>query len=425
MAFVDEAKIKVMAGAGGDGSSAFHHEPFKPKGGPDGGDGGDGGSVILRADMSVGTLLELRDHPHIKAERGGHGEGKKKHGARGKDRTVLVPPGTVVYDGDEVLIADLASPGDELVAAQGGRGGRGNARFATATRRAPTFSEKGEPGGEASLILELRLLADVGLVGFPNAGKSTLISRISAAKPKIADYPFTTLEPKLGVVRIGEDAFVVADIPGLIPGAAEGKGLGYRFLRHIKRAAVLVFMVDLTAYDRDPTGDVQALRKELSSFDPELAARPFVVVASKVDAGGERLPDVQASYPDAVAISAVTGEGVDGLVYRLAREVAAERRATPAAVGYVRHIVRDDPIRVEREDAAWRVRGLRPERAVETTNLDNDEAVIRMQRRLISMGVERALEEAGARVGDDVRIGDVEFEFTPESHVGEGSSPAS
>src|SRR5918999_792864 len=283
MAFVDEAKIHVFAGDGGNGVVAWHREPYKPKGGPDGGSGGDGGSVLLRADQSIGTLLDLRDHPHVRGERGGHGSNKRKHGARGRDRVVLVPPGTVVYDDDGVLIADLAGPGDELVAASGGRGGRGNAHFATSTRRAPSFSEKGEPGEQRSLRLELRLLADVGLVGFPNAGKSTLISRISAARPKIADYPFTTLVPNLGVVRAGEESFVVADIPGLVPGAHLGKGLGHRFLRHVSRAAILLFLVDLAAVDRDPAADVDVLRAELAAFDPELGTRPAMVVATKVD----------------------------------------------------------------------------------------------------------------------------------------------
>ncbi|MBA3290203.1 MAG: GTPase ObgE, partial [Actinobacteria bacterium] len=297
MRFVDEVKINVRAGDGGNGASAFHHEPFKPKGGPDGGDGGDGGSVIMRADTSVGTLLELRDNPHVKGRRGGHGEGKRKHGARGKDRIILVPPGTVVHDSRGTLIADLAGPGDELVAAQGGRGGRGNVRFATATRRAPTFAEKGEPGENTWLRLELRLLADVGLVGFPNAGKSTLVARISAARPKIAGYPFTTLVPNLGVARLGDDSFVVADIPGLVPGASEGKGLGHRFLRHVRRAALLVFLVDLTAWDRNPLDDVDSLRAELDAFDPELATRPSLVVLSKVDAGRERLSEALARWP--------------------------------------------------------------------------------------------------------------------------------
>jgi GTPase len=415
MAFVDEAKIWVLAGAGGNGAVAWHREPYKPKGGPDGGDGGDGGSVILRADRSVGTLLELRDHPHIKAAAGGAGEGKRRHGARGRDRIVLVPAGTVVYEQDGTLIADLANPGDELVAAAGGRGGKGNARFATPTRRAPAFAQKGESGEERKLRLELRLLADVGLVGFPNAGKSTLISRISKARPKIADYPFTTLTPNLGVVTNGDESFVVADIPGLVEGAHSGKGLGHRFLRHVSRAAVLVFMVDLAATDRDPFLDHDVLSAELAAFDPELAQRPSIVVASKFDAGGDRIDELAERLPGALPISAVTGHNIPELVERLRDLVNSARAAKPTPVGYVRHIVRDDPIRVERENGAWRVRGRRAERAVETTDLDNEEAVTRLQRLLVTMGVERLLSEAGARAGDEVRIGDAAFDFEPET----------
>jgi GTP-binding protein len=405
-----------MAGAGGNGAVSFHHEPYKPKGGPDGGDGGNGASVILRADSSIGTLLDLKDHPHIKADRGGHGSGKKRHGASGKDRVVLVPLGTVVHD-DGVLVADLAGPGNEYVAAKGGRGGRGNAQFATATRRTPAFSEKGEPGQERWLDLELRLLADVGLVGFPNAGKSTLISRISAAKPKIADYPFTTLVPNLGVVRVGEETFVVADIPGLVPGASAGKGLGHQFLRHVRRAAVLLFLVDLTAEGRDPTEDLELLRAELEAFDPELAARPSIVVATKTDAGAVQLPAVQEAVPGILPISAVSGDGIEPLLGRLRQAVREARAAAPPAVGYVRHVVREERTSVSREDSAWRVTGKRPERAVATTDMENEEAVDRLARRLISMGVERELQLAGAKTGDEVRIGDVAFNFEPEEET--------
>lgn len=414
MAFVDEVTIHVQAGAGGTGAVAFHREPYKPRGGPDGGNGGDGGSVILRADESVGTLLELRDHPHVKALRGGHGEGKRKHGARAHDHIVLVPPGTVVHDENGVLLADLAAPGDEMIAARGGKGGRGNAHFVSSTRRAPGFSEKGEPGEERRLRLELRMLADVGLVGFPNAGKSTLISRISAAKPKIADYPFTTIVPNLGVVKQGETAFVVADIPGLVPGASEGKGMGHRFLRHVSRAAVLLFLVDLTAIDRDPMADVDVLRAELAAFDPELATRPSLIVATKADAAGDRVDEVRAAHPDTLVISAVTGAGLDELLRRVTEMVACARAAAPRAQGYIRHVTRDAPITVAREDQGWRVRGDRVERLVATTDVDNEEALTRLQRTLISIGVERDLAAAGARLGDEVRIGDVTFDFHPE-----------
>ena len=413
MSFVDEARIKIAAGDGGDGSVAFRREPYKPKGGPDGGDGGDGGNVVLRADASIGTLLDLRDHPHVKAARGGHGSGARRHGADGEDRVVLVPLGTVVFDGD-VLLADLPSHGDEFVAARGGRGGRGNARFATATRRAPAFADKGEPGERRELRLELRLLADVGLVGFPNAGKSTLIARLSAARPKIADYPFTTLTPNLGVVRYGEDSFVVADIPGLVPGAHEGKGLGHRFLRHVGRAAVLVFLVDLAAVGRDPTDDVDALRAELAAYDEDLARRPCLIVATKADVGAGRVDAVKQRWPQAIALSAVSGEGIDQFLRELHGEVTRARATAPPRAAYVRHVTSDEPIDVRRENGAWRVVGRRAERAVAATDMSNDEAVGRLQRSLLAMGVEDRLERAGARRGDEVRIGEVSFDYEPE-----------
>jgi GTPase len=420
MAFVDEVTIHVSAGAGGNGAAAFHREPYKPKGGPDGGNGGDGGSVILRADGSVGTLLELRDHPHVKAPRGAHGEGKRKHGSNSDDKVVLVPPGTVVYEsGQDVLLADLAAPGDEMVAARGGKGGRGNAAFATSTRRAPGFAEKGEPGDERSLRLELKLLADVGLVGFPNAGKSTLISRISAAKPKIADYPFTTIAPNLGVVKHENDTYVVADIPGLVPGASTGKGLGHRFLRHVSRAAVLAFLVDLAAIDRDPMTDVEVLTEELAAFDPDLATRPSIVIATKADVAPELAEEARETFPDSMVISAVTGEGIDELLRVLTAMVVEARASAPKRQGYVRHVVRHEPTAIAREDGGWRVSGRRVERLVSTTDMDNEEAVTRLQRRLISLGVERELASAGARAGDEVRIGDVSFDFQPEAGDGD------
>jgi GTP-binding protein len=373
--------------------------------------------VIVRADASVATLLEWRDHPHVAAGKGRPGQGKRRHGARGKDRIVKVPPGTLVYDDAGVLVADLAAPGDAVVAAKGGRGGRGNAGFATSTRRAPAFAEKGEPGERATLRLELRLLADVGLVGWPNAGKSTLIGRLSAARPKVADYPFTTLVPALGVVRRGDESFVMADVPGLVPGAHEGKGLGDRFLRHLSRAAVLLYLVDLGAPDRNPALDHEVLRREVARFDAELAERPSLVAANKADAHRDRAAAVLERCPHAEIVSAATGEGLERLLDRLFAVVGEARAARPEAVGYVRHVVRADPIRVEREGTAWRVRGLRAERAVATSDLDNDESVRRLQRRLVAMGVESALAAAGARAGDEVRIGDSVFDFEPEDEA--------
>jgi GTP-binding protein len=411
--FVDEATIHVSSGAGGNGSPSFHHEPYKPHGGPDGGDGGDGGSVILRADKSAATLLEIKKHPHVRAERGGHGAGKRRNGARGRDRVVAVPAGTVVTDEDGIVVADLVAPGDEVVVARGGRGGRGNARFATSARRAPHHAERGMPAEERRLHLELRLLADVGLVGWPNAGKSTLISRLSSARPKVAAYPFTTTTPNLGVVGDGDVSYVVADVPGLIPGAHEGKGLGHRFLRHIRRTAMLVFVVDLDAQDRDPLNDVEILQRELAAFDADLAQRPRVVVANKIDIASEERRAAAERWSEAYLISAATGEGLEELQYVLKSAVQRERAARAEQVGYVRHVVRPRPISVEREQSAWRVRGDRPERAVVSSDLDNQESVARLQRRLIAMGVERALEDAGARAGDEVRIAEAAFEFEP------------
>jgi GTPase len=415
MAFIDETRIKAVSGAGGDGVVGFHHEPYKPKGGPDGGNGGDGGSVILRADASVGTFLELSAHPHVKARRGGHGQGGKRTGSRGEDRIVLVPPGTVVHDEQGVLMADLAAPGDHFVAARGGRGGLGNASFATATRRSPAFADKGEPGEERWLKLELRLLADVGLIGFPNAGKSTLVASLSSARPKIADYPFTTLTPNLGVVEGSDESFVIADIPGLIPGAHEGKGLGHRFLRHVRRAAVLLYLIDLAAEDRDPLQDAATLQQELAMFDEELSARPSLIVANKIDTAPQRLNELRKRIPKAIGISAKSGEGLPELVDILRARVERARAETPPAVGFVRHVVKEDPLRVEREGSSWRVWGRRAERAVAAADLDNEEAVVRLQRLLMSVGVERLLTEAGAAPGDEVRIGAVAFDFEPEA----------
>src|SRR5262252_7609540 len=300
--FVDEVQVNLRGGDGGAGAISFRREPHVPKGGPDGGDGGSGGDVYLAADRNTASLLAYRDHPHRRADSGKHGAGSKRHGARGKDLVVSVPEGTIVRARDGDVLADLVHHGDRLLAARGGRGGRGNARFLSNARRAPGFAEQGEYGEEHWLRFEVKLLADAALVGFPNAGKSTLIAAVSAAKPKIADYPFTTLEPNLGVVRFRDHEYVVADIPGLIEGAAEGRGLGHEFLRHVERARVLVLLLDLAAIDgRSPEEQEAVLLHELGAYRPELLERPRLVVGSKVDVAPA---DAVAAF-DGLAISAV------------------------------------------------------------------------------------------------------------------------
>jgi len=312
--FVDYAKIHVKAGDGGNGCVSFRREKFVPKGGPDGGDGGRGGNVVVVADRNLSTLLDYRYKTHYKAERGGHGRGSKRHGRNGRDVVLRVPVGTVVRDAESGrVLADLTEHGQKVVVAYGGKGGRGNAHFATPTDRAPRYAEPGRPGQERWIELELKLFADVGIVGFPNAGKSTLLSRLSDAHPKIADYPFTTLQPVLGVVRVGEyEHFVLADLPGLVEGAHEGKGLGTRFLRHIERTKVLLFLIESTS--ADPEGDFEKLRHELKSYSPELLKKPYMVAMSKADLVP---PDERRGLDEAPFISSVTGEGLDLLVREL------------------------------------------------------------------------------------------------------------
>jgi GTPase len=415
----------VIGGRGGDGVTAFHREKYRPRGGPDGGDGGRGGDVVLVADPAVATLVEYHFHPHQRAGKGTHGRGSNRKGADGADRVLPVPVGTMIRDEQGNLLADLATPGARFVAARGGRGGRGNAAL-SAGRRVAHFHERGEPGQQRRLRLELRLLADVGLVGFPNAGKSSIVARASAARPKVADYPFTTLEPVLGVVRVGGRDFVLADVPGLIPGAAQGKGLGHRFLRHLTRSAVLVHVIDLAPMERgrDPEHDLAALEAELEAYDPELAARPALVAANKVDLpqGRERLPEAEAAaarrglpfFP----ISAATGEGMPALLYALADAVAAARAVAPAPSAGPVVTEAEEPIRVVREGAGFRVLGDRPERWVAMSDLDNPEAVAHLQRRLRRAGVDELLEAAGARPGDEVLVGGTAFEYQPDPSAG-------
>ncbi|MEQ1873432.1 MAG: GTPase ObgE [Ilumatobacteraceae bacterium] len=404
--FVDEAQLNARGGDGGAGCVSFRREGPVAMGGPNGGDGGKGGDIWLVASRNCASLLAFRDHPHRRAMDGVHGQGKDLHGKRGKDLEVEVPEGTVVSDMyTGVLYADLAHHGDRWMAAAGGRGGRGNAKFMSNRRRAPTFAEQGEHGQDQWLKLELKLMADVALVGFPNVGKSTLISVISAAKPKIADYPFTTLEPNLGVVRFNETEFVVADIPGLIEGASEGRGLGHQFLKHIERARALLVMVDLAAIDGvDPYEQQRILLEELAAYQPELLERPRLVVGTKSDS---------AVYDwDGELISAITNQGVRELVGRLATMVQRARQAEPDTEGVVIIRPHADGARVERMgDHEFRLIGRQVERIVALNDVTTPEALSYIDHQLKRIGVPRLLTRAGAAYGDTVWIAKFNFEY--------------
>jgi GTP-binding protein len=403
--FIDESGLHVKGGNGGAGSVSFRREAHVPKGGPDGGDGGNGGDVWLVADRNVPSLLAFKDHPFRRGGDGTHGTSKKAHGKRGAALHVAVPEGTVVKDQDGVVLADLVNEGDRWLAAAGGRGGRGNASFLSNRRRAPSFAEQGEIGDERWLKLELKLMADVAIVGFPNAGKSTLISVISAAKPKIADYPFTTLVPNLGVVRL-DDGFelVVADIPGLIEGASEGKGLGHQFLRHVERARVLLVLIDLAPADGRSAMEQQTiLLDELGRYQPDLLERPRLIVGSKADAA--------VLDWDGPRLSAATRDGVTPIVYQLAEFVREARASKPTAIAYAVHRPAAESFRVEREDDGYVVVGREAERAVAVSDLTNLDALHFVHDRLRRLGVDRALARAGARQGDRVRIGGLVFDY--------------
>ncbi len=416
--FFDEARIYVKAGDGGDGCVSFRREKYVPFGGPNGGNGGKGGDVILVADPHLNTLVGFRKRMHFKAQRGAHGRGKDQHGKSGADLRIPVPVGTVVRDAEtgEVL-ADLVHPGMEVVVVRGGRGGRGNAAFATPTNQAPRFAEKGEPGEERWLFLELKLIADVGIVGMPNAGKSTLLAAVTAARPKIADYPFTTLVPNLGVVTVNDRDFVLADLPGLIEGAHQGAGLGHQFLRHVERTRVLIHLLD--GLSADPLNDFNDINQELALYDPHLGEKPQVVALNKMD-----LPEVRERWPavckalreqgyEPLAISAATGENVQALLRRVV-QVLDELPPEPAgeAVPVIRPPVDERLFEVEQvEPGVFRVTGVRIERAAAMTDWENDEAIARFQRVAAAMGVMAALEQAGVKPGDTVYIGDVELEW--------------
>ena len=414
--FYDQAEIYVKAGDGGDGCVAFRREKFVPYGGPAGGDGGRGGDVLLTVDPHLNTLYRFSKRRRFLAKRGQHGRGKNQHGATGEVVRIAVPPGTVVYDADSGdLLGDLTEVGQELVIARGGRGGKGNTRFATSTNQAPRIAEHGEPGDERNLRLELKLLADVGLVGLPNAGKSTLLAAVTAARPKIAPYPFTTLQPNLGVVVLDpETEFVMADIPGLIEGASQGKGLGHEFLRHIERTRVLIHLLD--GLSADPLADFDVINGELAAFGHGLAEKPQLAVLNKLD-----VPEVRQRWPElraalkarghsTLAISALAREGTRDLLYRAAQLLAELPEVAPARELPVFRPPEDEQaFTVEWELDGWRVRGIRVERLAARTVWNLDEAVRRFQRTLDRIGVSLALEEAGVQLGDTVRIGDREL----------------
>jgi GTP-binding protein len=427
--FVDEARIFVKAGDGGAGCKSFRREKHVPKGGPDGGDGGHGGNVVLVADPARSTLIDYQFKRHFKATRGTHGKGSRMDGAVGPDLVLPVPLGTVVRD-DETgrVISDLTHPDQQVVIARGGNGGRGNTHFVTPTRRAPGFAELGTPGDERWVTLELKLLADAALVGFPSVGKSSLIARMSAARPKVADYPFTTLVPNLGVVKSGEYSYVVADVPGLIEGASEGLGLGHAFLRHIERTALILHVVDLSGgYDeRDPVASVIAIDAELAAHAAELALRPQVIVGNKLDVEGAReASEVLAAWAaerevPCFAVSAATGEGIEQMMLAVGERVhalrlAAQHETAPYEAVYVYAPPEDEDLSVEKTGKhAFTVHGRHVERMVVVTEMGNDEAVSHLQKRLRRAGVEEALWRAGAVDGDTITIGPASFDFESE-----------
>ena len=410
--FVDRVRVNLRAGNGGAGVVSFVRAKGKPKGKPTGGNGGPGGSVYLRADPSVATLLRYQRNPHYAAGHGTHGQGDVRHGKSGEALYLPVPLGTVVIDDEGTMVADLVEEGQEIEVVKGGRGGRGNAAFVNPSNRAPSVAEQGEYGRSEWLTLELKLLADAALIGFPNAGKSTFISKVSAAKPKIADYPFTTLVPNLGVVSFDGREFVLADIPGLIEGAASGKGLGHEFLRHVERARVLVILLDPSPMqERSPEEQLQILRREIADYSSEIGARPSVVLLNKSD-----LTDVTdlAMALDATPVSAISGEGIRESLHAIADLVDEAERIAPLRKGYVLHRPLGPTFTVRREEGGWRIEGLAAERAVAFADLTLPEAADMAAWRLSRLGVDQALLEAGAIEGEEVRIGEISFEFTPE-----------
>ncbi|MBV9103677.1 MAG: GTPase ObgE [Candidatus Eremiobacteraeota bacterium] len=421
MQFVDEATITVEGGRGGDGAVAWRREKYVPKGGPAGGDGGRGGSVVLQARADLGTLIDFRYKKHFAAESGRPGGSSNKSGRQGDDLVVSVPVGTLVFrvetDASEHLVADLSEPGALARVAKGGRGGLGNQHFATSTRQAPRFAERGEPAEAHTLRLELKLLADCGIVGLPNAGKSTLLAAASAARPKIADYPFTTLEPQLGVVRLApEESFVMVDVPGLIEGAHHGAGLGDRFLRHIERTRVLVHLMDGARPTPEILRDRDVIAAELTSWNRVLAQRPTLMVLNKLDLpeARARFAELRAEMPALMGISAATGEGVRELLFAAYQTIAKTAPVPVVEAAQLPRIVlgTNEPFEIAVENGVYVVRGERVERLAAMTDFDNDEALGRFEAALARMGVDKRLRELGARDGDTVRIAEVEFDYS-------------
>jgi GTP-binding protein len=419
--FADRARILVSGGAGGDGASSFRREAHVPRGGPDGGDGGHGGSVILVVERGMTTLGDFKRKRHFRAAPGGRGTGRKSHGRNASDVVLRVPPGTVVRTDDGAWIGDLLEADARLVVARGGRGGRGNARFATATNRAPTHFEKGTPGEERWIELELKLIADIGLVGAPNAGKSTLLAALTEARPEVGDYPFTTVTPNLGVLALdadGERTAVIADVPGLIEGAHEGRGLGHHFLRHVERTRVIVGVVDGAA--SDPVAEWQAVADELRHHDPALVERPMTLVVTKLDLPEvrDRWPDLHRELPDALGVSAHDGTGLEQLRARLAAalEAAASREEEAPDEEVLVH--RFDPLasgwEVVADGGDLRVRGRRIETAAARTDFENDESRDRFWRLIERLGIDAELRRQGAGPGTTVHIGSAELEWGDE-----------
>ena len=425
---MDTARIQVKAGKGGNGCISFRREKFVPRGGPDGGDGGNGGNVILTATLGMSTLIDLHHNPRQVAENGGHGTGKQRDGADGADCVVKVPAGTIVRDFDTAeLLADLTEPDQTVVVARGGIGGKGNARFKSSTFQAPRVAEKGEPGEEREISLEIKLIADVGLVGYPNAGKSTLLARTSAATPKIAAYPFTTLRPNLGVVRINrEQNFVLADIPGLIEGAHKGAGLGHQFLRHIERTKMLIHVIDLSATDgREPIKDYEQLNLELGHYNELLTKLPQIIALNKID-----MPEAEANLARVQAyfgkrkvfpISAITGAGVNQLMQQAYRSLqyleARARKEAETTIILEPELPSEPSARFElvETEEGFAVTGAEPRRAVLMTDMENEQALILLYRKLKNMGVMNALARAGAVEGDIVQIDEFEFTYSPKA----------